>query len=134
MPNPIPARPVSDEEDLLELTIAGLPAGVWPATLSRVTRRTSVEEETGEVKLLLGWYWEVDLEDHSTTFRQTTSTSTGAKSTAGRIIAALAPEAATPGSAVRLADLYGRPAFLTVEIVEGSSRIVAVTPRKVGKS
>jgi hypothetical protein len=128
-------RAPSDEEELEELLVQGLPAGVWPAELEKVTRRTSADEETGEVKVLLGWHWLVELEDHVAPYRQTTSTSTGPKSTVGRILAAIAPEMATPGAAIRPAELKGRRAMLSVEIVEGASRVVSITPaRKVAKA
>lgn len=128
------ATRTSEEEDLDELVVSGLPAGVWPAELERVTRRTVVEEETGEAKVLYGWHWLVELEDHVAPYRQSTSTSTGPKSTVGRILAAIAPTMATPGAAIRLSELKGRRAMLSVEIVEGASRVVGITPAKAAKA
>jgi hypothetical protein len=127
------ARPRQPEpEDVDELQVGGLPAGVWRATLTRVTRRVVADEETGEVKTLLGWSWDVELEDGTVDYRQTTSTANGPRSRFASILAALRPDLAAPGTKVRPStDLVGRAALLTVEVVEGSTRIVGVSPDRV---
>jgi hypothetical protein len=139
-PAPLPAHTTTTEaEEVDELLVAGLPAGIWRATLTRVDRRVSTDDETGEAKVLLGWWWDVELgdgPDETVLHRQTTSTANGPRSRFASIVAALRPDLAAPGTRIRpAADLYGRAALLTVELVEGSTRIVGVSPdRKVGKA
>lgn len=129
----------TEAEEVDELLVAGLPAGIWRATLRKVDRRVSTDEETGESKVLLGWWWDVELgdgPDETIAYRQTTSTANGPRSRFASIVAALRPDLAGPGTRIRpSADLYGRVALLTVEVVEGSTRIVGVSPdRKAAKA